>query len=183
MKTTLFLPVYFVICLLAWIPGVSYGKMEWEKIDEAELARTSYEEAPEAPAVILFDRGKIDIGFIRGTHEINIVSDKYRRIKILNEKGYEHADVRIRHYEEEKIDNLEARTILPDGKKIKLDKKEYHKNLLRKGGGAGDYYEIIFTFPALEPGCIIEYKYEKKSKYMTFLDKWYFQNELYTFQS
>ncbi len=183
MKKHLCLPICFVVCLLARLHGVGYAKVEWEEIDEAELKKTAYEEAPEAPAVILFDRGRIDMGFIQGTRDFNIIREKYCRIKILTEKGYDYANVRILRHEKEKIDDLEARTILPDGKVIELDKNEFHKNIIKTGGDSGDWYETVFTFPALEPGCIIEYKYEKKSQNIFFIDKWYFQNELYTFHS
>ena len=175
--------VYLMVCFFTWLSAVGYAKVKWEKIEESELKKTVYEKAPEASAVILFDRGKIDIGIISGTDEINVVHQKYRRIKILNEKGYDHANVRILYHEGEKIIDLEARTILTSGKVVELDEKEFYKNTLKAGSGGGNLYEIVFTFPALEPGCIMEYKFEKTSQNIVFLDKWYFQNELYTLHS
>ena len=74
--------VYLMVCFFTWLSAVGYAKVKWEKIEESELKKTVYEKAPEASAVILFDRGKIDIGIISGTDEINVVHQKYRRIKI-----------------------------------------------------------------------------------------------------
>ncbi|MEA2062633.1 MAG: DUF3857 domain-containing protein [Gemmatimonadota bacterium] len=91
--------------------------------------------------------------------------------------------MRILHREHEDFDDLEARTVLASGEVIKVDKKDFHKNTIKTGGRGGDLYVTVFAFPALEPGCIIEYKYEKKTKGIEFLEKWYFQNELYTFHS
>ena len=178
-----YLAVCFMVYLFACPPSLGYAKQKWEKIDEAELKKTSYEEAPEAGAVILFDRCRMIIELQRLTFEPSVVLEKYCRIKMLDETGYNYANIRILHSEHEDIDNLEARTILTSGKIIELKKGDFYKNNVKIGGSAGDLYEETFTFPALEPGCIVEYKFEKKSKNIYFLDNWYFQNELYTFHS
>jgi len=177
------LDTVFVMCLLLSVPLTGYAKQEWEEIDMAELKKTSYKEAPEAPAVILLDRGSMIVDYDQRKKETLVKTEKYFRMKILNESGYEHTNIRIQHNKIVKIDDLEARTILPDGRKVKVDKKDFYENIIKTGGAAGDLYETRFTFPALEPGCIVEYKYMKTSKDILFLDKWYFRNRLYTLRS
>ncbi len=152
------------------------AKMDWEPLDASELQKTSYAEAPGEPAVILFDKGNMTVG-------PELIFERYCRTRILSEAGYKYADIHLFYREDNEIEDLEARTILPDGRIIKLEKKDFLRNRIKFGAGSMDMFEIVFAFPSVEPGCVVEYKFSRKSSDISFLDKWYFQNEIYTFHS
>ena len=142
---------------------------KWGKVSKEVLEMTSIPEDPEADAVILFDKGKITI-----TRDFRLVFEYHRRIKILTERGLKYADISIPFFHEDGIKALKAHTILPSGKKVKLKKKD----VFEKKGGV--WKEKVFAFPGVEVGSVIEYRYEKYSKYIGFLEPWKFQNQEFT---
>ncbi|RME00549.1 MAG: DUF3857 domain-containing protein, partial [Bacteroidetes bacterium] len=64
-------------------------------------------------------------------------------------------------------------TYLPNGKEVDVDKKDIYEEEVNK-----NWSQIRFTFPALKPGAIIEYKYELVSRLTFELPEWYFQDEI-----
>lgn len=79
---------------------------KWGEVSEEILKMTDFPEDPEANAVILFDRGKIEI-----TPDFDLTVQYHKRIKILTEKGKAWADFKIPCYIEDKIRGIEAQTI------------------------------------------------------------------------
>ncbi len=142
---------------------------KWGKVSRDVLAITSIPEDPEADAVILFDVGEIKI-----TPQFDLLFKRHLRTKILTEQGLKYADISIRFWHEDKIQRLKAHTILPDGKKVKLKKKDVFEKRDRS------WKQKVFAIPGAEVGAVIEYTYEKYSKYITFLQPWYFQNREFT---
>lgn len=82
----------------------------------------------------------------------------YKRIKVLNEKGNQYADVEIIVPGGFKLADLKARTIHPDGKVIDFTGKPFDKVIVR--GKGIKYSGKSFTFPEVTPGSIIEYMYK-----------------------
>ena len=143
------------------------------KIDQSELTMTSIADDPEADAVILFN-----VGDMRIMDDFVMVMKRHVRIKILTEKGIEEfSDHVIRYYKEDKIRDFKAHTVLPNSKKIKLDKKAVFDEK------SGSWYNKKFAMPGVEVGSIIEIKYELSSQYLTYLEPWYFQGPAFTKRS
>lgn len=157
----------FVLLITSSFPLASSQK--WGKVSKEVLSMTSIPDDPEADAVILFDKCRIQI-----TSNFNLDIQRHRRIKILTERGKEYADISIRFWHEDKVKRIKAHTILPNGKKIKLKRKEIFEKK--------DYQhkEKIFAFPGVEVGSVIEYKYDKFSEYLHYLEPWYFQGKEFT---
>ena len=130
---------------------------------------TSVPEAPDADAVYLFD-----IGDMRIMDDFVLKLKRQVRIKILTEEGKNYGNVRIAYWHEDKIRNLKAHTILPNGKKIKLKKKEIYEEREKN-----TKYKV-FSLPGVEVGSVIEYKYTLESEYLHYLEPWYFQHEEFT---
>ncbi|MEL6926808.1 MAG: DUF3857 domain-containing protein, partial [Bacteroidota bacterium] len=110
---------------------------------------------------------------------------RHRRIKILNRKGLEYADVSIPYYSNKNIEaviDLKAQTLLVDDrgkvKRHEVANKEFFLNEVDE-----KWSERNFTFPAVEEGAIIEYRYTLATEDIMFLDAWVFQNELPTMHS
>jgi hypothetical protein len=136
------------------------------KIDKADLEMTSCDFEKDASAEVLFDVGKMD-----SYSGINMT--RHRRIKIFNERGVNSANVRLifNDFANNKIEDLEAETInLENGKIVftPVDKKQIYKQKIDK-----IYSALVFSFPDVKPGSVIEWKFVE-----TFPDNWYFQDIL-----
>src|SRR5947209_1846760 len=85
----------------------------------------------------------------------------YERIKILNDKGKERADVKVPVFSDDfafsTLSELKARTIRPDGKIVEFNDKVYN-SVIFKGQGLRVFAKA-FTMPEVSVGSIIEYKY------------------------
>ena len=166
-KNTLFLAVFAV----TFSVQMSFAQ-KWGKTTKEEREMTVFAEDTEADAIVIFEKGDLAI-----TPQFELEMNTYRRIKILSEEGKKEADVVISYWHEDKISRLKAQTILPNGKKIKVKGKMIQER------ENGNRKEMVFTFPAVEVGAIIEYKYELWSKYLGYLEPWAFQNDIYTLKS
>ncbi|MCE2435331.1 MAG: DUF3857 domain-containing protein [Candidatus Latescibacteria bacterium] len=142
---------------------------EWGDVSEDILGMSGIPEDSEADAVILFDKGTIAI-----TLRFKLVIQRHTRIKILTERGLKYGDVSIYLGSDDKIDELRAQTILPNGKKITLSKKDIFTKKRRNGS------EKVFAIPGLEVGSVIEYAYEITTERLTFLAPWQFQHREFT---
>jgi hypothetical protein len=142
------------------------------KVSKEELQMTSIPEDPEADAVRLFEKGDLEIFLDNNRYKLRL--KQHVRIKILTEKGKHYADFKIPYWHEDRIHSLKAHTILPNGKKIKLNKKDIFEEEIKK-----TKYKV-FAIPGVEVGAVIEYEFEKISEYLYFLKPWYFQNREFT---
>ncbi|MDH4157609.1 MAG: DUF3857 and transglutaminase domain-containing protein [candidate division Zixibacteria bacterium] len=163
-----------VVCFAVVLPAFASAEdYKWGEVSDEEWQTGAPAEYPEANAVILFDRGEMTV-----TRDI-IKIDYHVRIKVLTRAGIEEVSEREIWYrpEYEKLKGLEAHTITPEGKKLKVDKKSIFEK------ESGNYKFLSFAFPSLDSGCIVEYKYQIRSDNFFYLKSWYFQNEIYTMKS
>jgi len=134
-----------------------------------------------ASAVVLCDYGNARFGSTAG--EMNIISERITRLKILKKAGYDYATVEVPLYHSdngtEKLSNLRGFTYVrgADGKisKTKLDeskafeeKRTNHLNVRK------------FTLPNVQEGAVIEYAYTVSSTYFSNYQDWTFQREIPT---
>ena len=126
------------------------------------------EDYPDAHAVYLHREAKFEIRTI-STFSEHIV------IKILREGGKKHANIKIPFWKDCEVLELRARTIKPNGEIVYLDKADFFE--------VTDFPEYIlyadkkakvFTFPAVDIGCILEYIYTLGYK-GPYVPPWYFQ--------
>lgn len=172
MKTsTLLLFVFLSINLFA-----QKAPIKWGKVDKKDLEMQVYEADPEAEAVILADFA--DLNFDFSTGEFLYLLERHVRIKILKKSAFDRGDIEILYYsnnKSEKISGLKAQVILPNGDKQSIRKKDFFDEAIN------EYWsQRKFSFPGLEEGCIIEYKYTKKSDQIYYLEDWYFQHDIPT---
>jgi hypothetical protein len=148
--------------------------MPFGKIDKADLEMKSCDFEKDANAMVLFDKG--DSYF---DTEFNIIMERHKRIKIFNDNGKDHANIRITFYGRnryEYITGLQAQTInLVDGKPeiTKIDKKVVFTENIDKQQTA-----LVFSFPNVKPGSVIEYKYTWGTTSYSNLPDWYFQSSI-----
>lgn len=180
MKSILLLSVFFAIISVA---AAQKDIPAFGKVEKADLEMKDCDFDKNAEAVVLFDVGEVYCNFNPGGNEFNFLRTEYNRhvrIKILNTKGLDVANIKIKYYSEknlEDIKNLSAQTINLDATGnivyTKVDKDAIFRKKINKR-----YSEVIFTFPEVKPGCIIEYKYKDDAQEFYGVKNWYFQKAI-----
>lgn len=135
------------------------------KIDTADLKMKSCDFEKDANAMVLFDYGDI---YIDEYGTITFV--RHKRIKIFNDNGKDEANINIEYVDG--MHDVEAETINLNGKTIEytpVDSKLIYKEKINKYRRS-----LVFTFPAVKPGSVVELQYKWKI-YSYFLPTWNFQ--------
>ena len=148
-------------------------KVKFGKITDQEMAMTSYEKDPNAPAVVLFDKGYISWG---GYNSF----EKHIRIKIFKKEAYDKANFRIVYNTniDESVREIKASCYnIENGKTVetKVTNDNIHDEKLNKY-----IYVKKITVPNVHEGSIIELKYTISNP--TIKD-WTFQDDIPTIWS
>jgi hypothetical protein len=169
---TFALSTWIILISLVFCSSPARAGIGFQPISQEELKMTSEPKAPGAPAVILLRQVDRDDSN-RDLHEEN-----YFRIKILNEKGREFANVEIPVLDYGwNVSDIKARTIRPDGSVVNFDGKVFEKTIVKTRDV--NYKAKTFTLPEVQPGGIIEYSYTISSNNV-YNSRWIISNELFT---
>lgn len=145
------------------------------EIDKADLEMKSCDFEKDANAEVLFDDAFVTY------HYSTVVMERHKRIKIFNDHGKDEANIRIEFlgvHNDELIVDLQAQTInLTNGaiEYTNVDSKSIYTQNVDKETKA-----IIFTFPNVKSGSVIEYKYKKTTMYGYNYPDWFFQSSIPT---
>ena len=152
----------------------------WPEITEQERALKSVPQNPEADAVILrrTRQGKI----VEENHFVTNYLDYHWRMKILNERGKKYSEVHIASRKYSQVSGIEARTIKPDGTIVPVAADQIFEKLVEKGRGY-KLTEFVFSFPGVEPGAILEYRYKRHVGSIIQIEPWYFAGPEFTLYS
>jgi len=153
-------------------------------VDKADLLLNNCSFDPNAGAMVLFDVGMANCYVDPNSYSYdNFVTSDFEhhvRIKILSDKGLNKANVKIPYYAGnniEDIKNMSAQTFNLDAAGniviTKLGSDQVFRNKINNR-----YSEVVFVFPNVKVGSVIEYKYKKVAKSLHALDKWYFQEDI-----
>ncbi len=168
----------FILILLTFTTKAqpkSPGVQPFGIIDTADLKMTQCDFEKDANAMVLFDKGVVTYKYGK------IRMERQKRIKILNEKGKDEANIRIDYYgvhADEQISDVMAETVNLDGKTIKftaVDKKLIYTETTNKNEKA-----LILTFPDVRPGSVIEFSYLWSTPDPYNYPDWFFQATLPT---
>ncbi|MCW3804054.1 DUF3857 domain-containing protein [Plebeiibacterium marinum] len=145
------------------------------------LTQCSFE--PKAPAVVIFDKGKVS--FVRNDAGFDIKYTRHKRVKIFKESAFDQGEVEIPLYigesEMETVKDISATTYYFNGSTLEqtqLDQEQIFKEPVNK-----HWYMKKFAMPDLKEGCIIDYSYTVYSPFLFNLPDWEFQNDLPTIYS
>lgn len=177
-------------CLILFITSgaVAQTKIpEFGNVDPAELTMKTCTFEPGATAVNLIRTAKIKFEADDFTGEPTVRTSFRFRIKIFDKRGFSAANIKIPYASEAgstKIKDIEAYIYesSPDGKvtREKVQRKEIFKD---RSKAANSLNYVAFTFPDLNDGAIIEYKYTRVDKHSTAVHPWLFQDEFPTVYS
>jgi hypothetical protein len=149
---------------------------QWTQPTPEELSMTSQKEVPGAAAVYLYREETTDDKL----HMFSI----YTRLKVLTELGKEYGNVELSFARSSDgggftVEDVQGRTIHPDGTVIPFTGKPYEK-LIQKGRDV-KVMAKVFSMPSVEIGSIIEYRYKLRYDDRWFQSpQWYIQSNLWT---
>ncbi len=159
------LPVFL---LMASVAGLAQN---WTQPTPEELKMTADPEAPGAEVVCL-------AMYVEDDYNKTLTHAVYVRLKILNEKGRDYADVEIPYEDDYKIKSVEARTIHSDGTVIPFSGKPYDK-LIEKSKHLKEKAKV-FTLPDVQVGSILEYRIVLSLGSLWYgYPKWYVQKRFF----
>ncbi|HEY4326526.1 MAG TPA: DUF3857 domain-containing protein [Mucilaginibacter sp.] len=144
-------------------------------IDTADLKMTSCDFEKDAGAEVLFDKAVVTYEYT------SIVMQRHKRIKIFNDNGKKEANIRIEFLgknRDEVIKDIEAETINLNNKSVEyvsVDEKLIYTESIDKYRKA-----IVFTFPNVKAGSVIEFNYSLITPYPYNYPDWFFNSSIPT---
>jgi len=146
----------FVSSVLFFTNTTLAGGDQWHEITPAELQMKSPKVDPDADAEVIFWEVRVD-----DSNPESMVMKHYIRVKIFTERGREkYSKVDIPYRKGIRIRGIMARVIKPDGTTVELEKNDVFEREIAKT----DKIKVkakSFAIPNIEPGVIIEYRYEE----------------------
>lgn len=161
-----------VLCLSGPVYAQSGWGLPWGHMIPTEANRDALEFDPSAGASVVFDRGLITVG-----PGFKFTFERHRRIQIFRTDAYRFANVEIPYHSTEKIEMVEAHTLTKSGKRVDVQRLDMHESR------TGEWRQLVFAFPEVEPGCVVEFRYKVRSHNFYYLRPWVFQSDIPTERS
>ena len=145
-------------------------------VSRGDLTTTIYDKDSTANAFYIHEAG---YSRYEKKADFNLVTDYAAKIKILNEKGYDNATIKIwvgkSKNDEEKVSKIKATTYYLNNGNIETTELSPDHIFTEEN----DRYDIVsFTFPSLSPGAVLVYSYTKESPFIFNFETWYFQEDI-----
>jgi hypothetical protein len=185
MKTNLRLVLLCCLCFsyLNFLNGQvtipEFGKVS---VEELSMKECPFEKG--ANAMNLVREAKIGFGYNDISGVFSIKTETTFRIKIFNKLGFSSSNIKIPYLSNsryEKITDIEAFLYSMDSDGRIVKEKLVRKDIFREKTSEKNTFDYVsFTFPNLNPGAVIEYRYTRTDKNTRFLMPWFFQDELPT---
>lgn len=168
-KTTLLILLLLSTIIVAQKENTS--KMGQTTLEELKM--TIYDKDSTASAVVLYEHANL---YIDPKNDFEKRTDYYFRIKILNKKSFDLANIDINLYNKKRVIDIKATTynLSEIGTINRQNLSQKNIFTLKE---SKDWTIKKFTMPNIKEGSIIEYKYSIISPYLSISD-WYFQSEI-----
>jgi hypothetical protein len=155
MRGKTLLPLLILLVSLIHAPRAT--AQDWVPVTDAEKSMKTNPLDPGSGAVVLFKRGELNV-LEKESSNWRTNVHTYTRIKILTEAGRESANVSIDFPKYMRLSKIEGHTIKPSGEIVPLDTSQVFRGTIFSEGKQFAMLQERFTFPAVEPGAIIEYQ-------------------------
>lgn len=156
MKSSYRIPVLVSLSLL--LNSTLALAVTWRPVASQELSMQKSANDPSADVEALFREVRVRDQSTSSGYPESVISE-YVRLKIFTERGKKYGTVQIPYWGKGFISNVFGRTIRPDGSVVELGKDAIFDKVLIKGNGQKVKVKS-FEMPAVEPGSIIEYKWD-----------------------
>ncbi|MGB7842319.1 MAG: hypothetical protein WBL21_05980 [Salinimicrobium sp.] len=175
MTRFLFLPVFLFFSTIIFAQEHLFN-LESTEVNLAELSATEYSKDSTANAFYIYENGRSR--FENGS-DYNLLTDYEGKIKILNKDGFDQANIKIRLHKgkrgEQKLRDLKAATYYIENGLIKVQHLSEDQIFTEKNP---EYDLVKFTFPAVQPGAVLVYSYQKENPYSFNFQTWWFQEDI-----
>ena len=169
----------FILVSILFITNSNAQKLELGKVTIAELEEKQHPTEPEAPAAILFEKGKVTFEYTQsdGFQMTTVVQVK---IKIYKKEGYEWANKAIQYY----IPSTMRESVsFDDAVTYNLVAGKIEKTKLKSDGEFDEKINKYWSrkkiaMPNVKEGSIIEYEYTIKSPNIVAMKDWSFQTSI-----
>lgn len=163
-----------LLILMYGLPSFPQDSIPFGELTYFDRTFKTYDKDPDAPAVVLYEKG--DVFFIVRDNKPYLVKKYHTKIKILDKRGFTYSNVSIpllfTNDNHEDIADIQAVTHNYVAKSYLLEEKIYPSN------PEPGILEVNFTFPKVQIGSILEYKYTLLSPFFFKLDSWEFQSTI-----
>jgi hypothetical protein len=150
------LPLWSLICLALLLPATVFAGDDWRPIDPSDVALKAAVVEKDADAEAIFWEVRVDDSSIE---ELSLRN--YIRIKVFTERGKEsQSKVDLPYLGANRIKDIAARVIKPDGSIVELKKEDVFERTVVKVNGV-KVKAKSFVLPGVEPGSIIEYRWRE----------------------
>ncbi len=149
------------------------------KVDKADLEMKDCDFDPGAAALVLFDVGELEIKYV-GSSGWQSEAFYRIRIKVLKSSGTEKAQVKLRYYSKERLEeitNVKGISFNLDENGNIVETEMENKAVFDKPINK-ERSEISFAIPNVKAGTVFEYKYRYVRKSFSYIPSWYFQTEV-----
>ena len=154
-----FLLPLFLICVGFVFPTTALAD-DWKPVDPADLALKAPLVEKDADAEAIFWEIRIDDSVI---DELSLKN--YVRIKVFTDRGTEsQSKIDLRYLGSNRIKDIAARVIKPDGTIVELKKEDVFERTIVKVNGE-KVKAKSFALPGVEPGAIVEYRWREVRAY------------------
>ncbi|MCP4667955.1 MAG: DUF3857 domain-containing protein, partial [Deltaproteobacteria bacterium] len=171
---------FTIIALMLLLPAGAWAKKKdvftWEEVPAEHWAIAEDSARQIFDAAMIFEKITADD---EKMDEHECYRTIYRRIRILNEAGREWADVKVPiFFDEQEIEKIQGRTLLPDGTVIELQEDQiFKKEAVRVK--RDKVHEYSFSLPGVTDDCIVEYM--MKIRMPSYVTAWILQKEIALF--
>lgn len=158
--------------VLAALPASAQPRLRWGSVPDEHRDATAGTDS-NAVAIVLADVGRVSF-----TDDGKQVFEHHRRVKVLSANAFDDWGTVDIVYDNatDRLRELRAQTLVPkpDGgyRRVEVGRRDFFNETL-----GGKVKRSRFTFPALEPGAIVEYSYTIQSDDIYSIPSWTFQNE------
>jgi hypothetical protein len=164
---------YLLLSWLLFAQALCFGQnTDWLPLTQKDREFKNVPENPDASAVLLYHADYIT--YVSDYEQSEFL---YNRIKVLTDSGKSQADVEIPLTPWTKVQDLQARTIQPDGSISNLASAPFEKVVAK--GRNFKLLALTFALPNVTVGSIIEYKYRLQSSWIQ-SDRWELEHDLFT---
>ncbi len=150
-------------------PQPEFGVLEY-----SDYQIEDYPKDPEAPAVVLYERGKNYVKLI--DNYVFLIKEVHRKIKVFDASKYEGKTVVIPFFEkkQDKEKVIELKAVTHNGKHLTY----LNEYAVYETNETDNWSLKRFTFPNVKDGSILEYTYTIRSPYYAYFDGWQFQDDI-----
>jgi len=172
---TIFLSISFVL-----LNASNKDDFEWERIPDSDWVVSVDSSYTVNGAIVLLEKIESDDTQMQ---QKRFIYTKYKKIRIINDKGRNLANLNIPYTKKQKFKVIKARSIQKDGTITEVKDSEIYDKTIYKQKRKKVYQKHVFI-PGVTDDCIIEYfiKIERKNPifYWPISSKYYTKKAIYT---